>query len=656
MPKPRLQLGPGRSCTLPCRRDLPHATCDDTARPNTDSVQKRRHAVTISLAVAIDHSPPAADDPEPIWAALAPLIAARPTMRLWSPQQRFGEVRRLTTKLPAAPAAVPVYRRGRTHMLVFDLDAKRRGRNAVAADRQRILEWIHACGGRAISDSSTSGGSHVIVPLTQATPMEDLRPVLAAVAARCPTLDLTPMLNTSAGCISVPGSACREGGHRILHGTIDDAVKTLTHANAPELLADLQSLLGVPHSPAIAAPADSHYFTGSGPTTQLRWPYRRTTSLPTPVAAFAKTGALPTDGRWASRSEARLSVLVHLMWRGHTLPEIRHQIRPDQPLAGLAVAYRRYSPSTDRALLADWAAARTWLEHILPTVHSGTHKSYKHTGGSRAGGTAPHALWLAHALWWCDTTLRANPSRWLVAAVLQALAISALRAGEVIKGVPVVAVGGRSLSVAAGLVSESAVWSALRMLRDCPGSPVLLVQRGTGTRADRYALTTPDVADPRPDAPDRARVCDVHPVWATVGLQYRRVYELVQSGAAVTVEEVRLAARISRSSAYDAVAELARLDLLRRRDRQLEPGGVSLDELATRLGIPAIRAARIAAHQHARQQWRRWLNTRQVPYTEPALVTPPQYGHQTQCDPLSPHDTDEYLAAVMATGPPELQP
>ncbi|ORB77108.1 hypothetical protein BST46_26370 [Mycobacterium timonense] len=134
------------------------------------------------------------------------------------------------------------------------------------------------------------------------------------------------------------------------------------------------------------------------------------------------------------------------------------------------------------------------------------------------------------------------------------------------------------------------------------------------------------------------------------------MYELVQSGAAATVEEVRLAARISRSSAYDAVAELARLDLLRRRDHRLEPGGVSLDELATRLGIPAIRAARIAAHQYARQQWRRWLNTRAVPYTESALVTPPQYGHQTQCDPLSPYDTDEYLAAVMATGPPELQP
>lgn len=84
-------------------------------------------------------------------------------MRLWSAEHRFGEVRRLTTKCLSVPAAVPLYRRGRTRMLVFDLDSKRGGPQGVDRDRDRILGWIHSCGGRAVSDVSTSGGSHILV-------------------------------------------------------------------------------------------------------------------------------------------------------------------------------------------------------------------------------------------------------------------------------------------------------------------------------------------------------------------------------------------------------------------------------------------------------------------------------------------------------------
>jgi hypothetical protein len=104
-----------------------------------------------------------------------------------------------------------------------------------------------------------------------------------------------------------------------------------------------------------------------------------------------------------------------------------------------------------------------------------------------------------------------------------ALAVSAARAGSVIDGVPVVAVGGRSFSLAAGLLSESTVWAILRRLRETPGAPILLIAKGSGLVADRYALTAPDITDPTPDDPGRPAVTDVHPAGAVLGHQHRRI-------------------------------------------------------------------------------------------------------------------------------------
>lgn len=107
--------------------------------------------------------------------------------------------------------------------------------------------------------------------------------------------------------------------------------------------------------------------------------------------------------------------------------------------------------------------------------------------------------------------------------MLQALAVSAARAGSVIDGVPVVAVGGRSLSLAAGLLSESTVWGDSAPAARDPGAPILLIAKGSGLVADRYALTTPDITDPTPDDPGRPAVTDVHPAWAVLGHPHRRI-------------------------------------------------------------------------------------------------------------------------------------
>ncbi|WP_133055998.1 hypothetical protein [Mycolicibacter longobardus] len=615
---------------------------------------------TLAPARPVDDTSPG-PGPDQLWAALAPRIAARPTMRLWSPQRRFGQIRRLTAKVPSAPAAVPIYVRGRTRLLAFDLDAKHGGSAAVAADRQRILHWLTTCGARAVVDRSTSGGSHILVPLAGWVGLETLRPLLGQAAAACPSLDTSPMLNPASGCITVPGSPCREGGHRQLLGqTLTQALAVLASPNPTDLIERLTRHLGASPVEAPVAPSASPaswYFTGTGAHMTLRERYQRRTPIPAPVIAFAESGQLKAGSRWQSRSEARMSVLVHALWRGHSLADVRSLTGRGQPWhAGFSAAYERYGQRSDEALVRDWEAARAWLESILPTVQLGTHKSQEHTGGrGPTPSRAVHQAWLAHAVRWCDVTLRSSPRRWVIAAVLQGLAVSAVRAGQVINGVPVVGVGGRSLSLACGLISESAVWSALRLLRDTPGSPVLLVARGTGLGADRYALVTPDVRDEYPEGPGRPPVAGVHPVWSILGLQYRRLYETVLDGA-VEAAEIATAAAVSRSSGYDGIAELCRVGLLRKNGSRVEVTDTSLDDLAVQLGVAEQRAARIAAHQQARSRWRQWLQAREQPIVEPVGRDQPADPPTVWLSVDSEVDRQDYLASVLATGPPRLTP
>ncbi|MEE3755228.1 hypothetical protein [Mycobacterium intracellulare] len=580
-------------------------------------------------------------------------MAARPTMRLWTTHEDFQQTCDLTQKLPDRPAAVPIFARGRTRMLVFDLDAKTLGAAAVVRDARLILRWINDCGGLAVVDESTSGGMHVLVPLNRAVTVEDARPLLAAIAARCPTVDVAPMLNAKTGCITVPGSPCREGGYRRLKGSVDAATHAFTQRSDKHFFTAINALLATNHLPApersdrlVPAPGIAEAFDGQDVHTQtLRAVHLNQEPLPPAVERFARTGAMPVDGRWPTRSEARQSVLAHTMWRGASLSELEDAIAGPWS-NGLGTAYRRYGSRAKRMLRRDWISAQRWLTTRLSNFHSATHKK-QHNGATT--GTPLHARWLAHAIWWCDLTLRAHPQRWAVATVLQALAVSAARAGEVINGVAVVAVGGRSLSIAAGLLSESTVWAVLRILRDMPGAPVVLVAQGTGLVADRYALTTPSIVDPAPAGPGRPEVAEVHPAWAVLGYQHRRVYEVITRTGVRTVREVSTAARTSLSATYDSIAELARCGLIVRTHGSVSAGSTTLDDIAERYRLDEERAQRIDQHRHERDQWRRWLGGRQDP--GPWHHTPTAHASRV-VHVLDAAEELAYQNSVMATGPP----
>lgn len=610
--------------------------------------------------------------PETVWKQLSPLLAARRSMRLCGTDGKFDTSRALTTRLPAVPAAVPLYNaRGRTVVLALDFDAKLHGSTQVDADVARVLAWLNECGGRAVTDTSTSGGRHILVPLATDTPLrvDDVRLLLSLLEARLPTFDKTPMLGTAHGCISVPGSRCREGGYRQLDGTLSEAVDAFTLRSERGVVARMVALLGgvsSEHRPtrrsAVATVAASLSFAdriiGTGDSRRLDPSYRRNSPVPAAVELFTRAGEIDSD-RWPTPSEARQSAIAHAVLRGASASDLQASLSTES-FAGLRHAYSRYGSATAiaTALRRDVDKALAWAASVGPQFRDVTHKN-KHTGGEGSYGCFRNdpirRNWLASAQVWINQEFPGSRQRPVLLATVQALAYSSALAGELVEGVPVVAVGGRSLSHAAGLMSESTVWNALRLLRDTPGSPVLRVARGAGQLADRYALTTP-AAGRRPDrvALDRAHVAPVHASWSVLGLRGRGIYELVLNGQVSTVHDALAAAQLGSSAGYAALADLRSAGLITLERGVLAVGERTLDDVAASAGIDTIVSERITRHRAERVLWQTWLEIRFSTPSEADLAGPRGFEVTGWGAPdVDVRDAELMWAATMAAGPPD---
>ena len=295
-----------------------------------------------------------------VWSVLAPLLAARPRVR----ESRSGGhsylrkwERPLTVRLPAVPAAVPIYSAaGDTRVLVVDLDASRGGVEAVRRDAAAIRELVDRAGGAVISDESPSGGMHLYVPFTAPIGFGQARDLALALAARTPTMDPSPNQNLTDGLIRPPGSVHPSGGHQVLHGTLTDAHHLASTGNPPQVLTALTGLLTAelaalehpPPEPVDTGPGDLPRRSGAR---ELAADYQR----------IARTGVYDAT-RYRSPSEARQAVLDAAVWAGLALPAVLARVE-NGSWPGLASFYTRYRhPRTRRkALLADWAKAIAYV-------------------------------------------------------------------------------------------------------------------------------------------------------------------------------------------------------------------------------------------------------------------------------------------------------
>nr|WP_296773501.1 hypothetical protein [Rhodococcus sp. (in: high G+C Gram-positive bacteria)] len=194
------------------------------------------------------------------------------------------------------------------------------------------------------------------------------------------------MTNAKTGCITVPGSLCREGCHREL---VDldpaDALDILTVGSDAGTLTGLEALLGGTDR-ASKSQVDTHIRTQSaaeriladGDNARLHPRFCRSTPPPRTVVDFAATGRLDTT-RWPSRSEARQSVLTHTVLAGDSAPDILARAAATQ-WAGLRAAYAYYAEPA-RAIRRDVARAIDWAASTIPDSVRDTGHKQMHTGG-----------------------------------------------------------------------------------------------------------------------------------------------------------------------------------------------------------------------------------------------------------------------------------
>jgi hypothetical protein len=611
--------------------------------------------------------------PDLVWKTLSRLMAApgRSRMRVWNPRtEKFSDTAKRTDRHPSRPAAVYLYSHRRTQLLWLDFDAKRHGAAAVAADIATAASWLTDCGGVIITDRSTSGGRHLICPLAIGTSAshDEIAQLVRLLAARLPTLDITPNTNAETGCMTPPGSPCREGGFRQLDGTLEDAVEAFTTRSTPDLLPRLYMLLGALKTnrrhPATVTPTvvDVETYTdGSGDDQRIAAPYIRADPMPPEVAEYATHGVLsPSRPTWQSNHEARMSVVTQAVARGHSLASLRTMIEPDGPWQhGLGSAYHRYHHRADQALARDFTKAIHWLVTNVVNSSPPRHKK-KYSPGGQQGPRGPQQLraWLANATAWADQEFAGKRYRWTVHAVLQTMAFHALVAGEQRSGVWLVGVGGRTLSLGCGLLSEDTIWRVLADLREHPGAPLVLVRQHIGTDADVYALTCQNKVTTDPGRAERVRIETVHDAWIVLGHHLRRIYELVAHHGMTTKADIYAAAAVPRATGDAMIVDLEIAGLLTRSGwGTVEQGPETLDQIAGRHHLHETRDDRLSKHRTERAAWRTWLAERERQReSNPHNADTSTATATSSCGRPTPHDEQDYAAwleSVMATGPPD---
>lgn len=597
-------------------------------------------------------------------------------MRVWNPDTgKFSSTAKLTGTLPTRPAAPYIYTNGRTTVIPLDFDSKLASPEQVTADAALARTWLEQCGGVVVGDHNpTNGGRHAWALLAHGTTasFEEVNHLVRLMGARLRTLDITPVTNPAQGCLTVPGSPCKDGGFRELDGPIEAAIEACATRSDPALLPRLYVLLGaIKPSPAqLAAAATLHvegsaadYTIGEDEDLTLAPQYLTYEPYPAAVEAFAATGDFPPDRPWRTRSHARQSVITAAIWRGHSLATIGALMAPGGPWHdGLGMAYRidpNGRPRRHERLLArDFQHALDWLTANHLSNRRPEHKR-KNTQGGHYGYLGPpqHRSWLANAIAWADGEYAGKRHRHTVHAAFQSLAAHHLLAGETINGTMVVGVGGRNLSLGAGLLSEGTLWNVLAEVRDKPGAPIVLTRVHRDKDADFYALTTQNIVTNNPIHAEQVRVEPVHTAWSVVGHHRRRIYELVAYFGLRETADVYAAAKVSQSTGDATVAALASSGLLRRCGKgQVESGPRTLDDIAHDHHTDDKLAERVAIYQAERELWHAWLAHRQevIAGTHHSAPTGadshPREGN-SDADPLV---EQAWLKSVMADGPPPL--
>jgi hypothetical protein len=556
--------------------------------------------------------------------ALAPLIAGAPTYRLgrWI-GGRFQYPRpqnppRITATLPTRPAAVLIHGAdGSVATLCLDLDTSKALQGVVDDDAQRLGILLESCSVRYVADVSPSGGRHLYIPLAERMSGTEARELVEAMTLMAPSLDPGPHQNVTDGCIRVPGSAHKSGGHQILTTPLATAYDILRRRNPASAVTALRLVLAPElrrarelkdRTAKMTAAATAHGI--------LPVPFGGSQS---PLRVLARTGLYDT-AKYASPSEARMAVLNHFAACGWTLKQVRLELGGQFP--GLAALYTT-TDRQDRLIDAEWAKACRWIEKRgtqtagRRTTRINDTSPPKPTGGAdrttSKAGTHQLVNDLENVLYAVlDHRLQERGREGLSLRLLLRAVLGYMRTMET----DLLDVGCRTFATALGK-HHGTIARLLPLLQQASDGILTKVSDARGRDADVYVIQLPPHFEElaRELSWRSGKIHGIRPVFRVLGDVAALVYEAIERGRlSPTTAAIVRSTGLSRTAVETALGAMSSYNMIERQHGHWTiTAGTSLTALARRLGALDDAAEQITRHRKQRAAWHAWLDRHLVP-------------------------------------------
>ena len=559
-------------------------------------------------------------DPAQAWAALAPILAGQPRVRLSRDAGKtypHKHERALTEALPTFPAAVRIFGKDGTCAAIFlDFDSSVAGVDWVQADVRSVQTWLHSVGARWIEDYSPNGGRHVYIPLEQRVTFSEARDLVEALGTRYRTLDKTPHQNLLHGCMRTPGSPHKRGGYQELAMSLNMAYDIARRPNPAAIWAAMNADLAGEISAVRALRLEQTFTPAAEDAPKLQHPAGRMSRV---MQLMAQTG-LYDSNRYASDSDARQAIVTGAAAAGLELTDVeRRMMQGTWP--GLASFYSRYA-SRHRvpALRRDWLNA---VRYLSKSKEAGDGNNNVRRSPTSQPNTQPPVLKGLNPISSNPDTEHRFIRTWRNALRIREVNYQESRTGlarrMVLRSLGEAAhltasrfieFGVRSIAVATGL-DHTTVALHLKALRSEKDPLITLVEEARGTKGDLYMLTVPEeLKAAAEDATwQKGKIHALRPVFRELGLPAAFVYEALEHSPALPIVEIVRVTRLSRSSVNEALEILAAWNLVARSDGRVWSivAATSLKQLAEHLGVLEAVAAQLQRYRNDRILWREWL-------------------------------------------------
>lgn len=536
------------------------------------------------------------------WALCAAAIAGRPSMRVMVRRNGRGVYpastqRPLTATPPMPPAAVLLFDdHGHLGTLALDFDVSRGDRRCVERDAAEALQLLSEAGLMPWADAGPTGGRHVYARLPHPQPATTVARIAAALSARWDTLDVSPLLNPTGGCIRPAGAAHKAGGAQRLLSPREYVQRAVTSTPDPNTWQALWAITGAAKVSALPTTTDAPVTPEAAPGVTRR-------HLGEQWEAIARGGR----HSYPSPSEARMAVIGGAVRAGWSLADLESAITGPWARGPLARhLHTKYGRDWRPRIAAEFTKARK--NHLDRRLHRSVRIPDTRPASTRGGSPAvllstgnPH---LDLRKFFSFTTDYARLHRFTPTqrSVLRAVIWAGL-----VQGRPVVNTGCRALAEQAGCHLDT-VAATLHELAE--HHLVQRIRRGHGPDADLWQINTALGAGHRPA---RGKVLGLHPVFRVIG-GHRTAevwHELQRHSAPLTADGIGTALGYDRQRVAEELRLLAGWGLA-----QGGAGGgwvlgtANIDALAAALGGDEQVRAQHERHVAQRAAWHRCLLTR----------------------------------------------